>query len=205
MMLRMAPTIGLVTLALGAATALGGPDDDPAAMVARMAKVGSCSSPSFSPDGRRIAFVSDLGGLPQVWTVAAEGGWPESVTALDDPVGSVRWSPRGDRLAFTLAPGGGMNAQIYTVRPDSTDLRQLTDGGKATNTLAGWSHDGARLMVSSNRWSPATTDAYLVGPEGGEWRARRRHPGRGGARRPQPRRPLRGDQPPRPGRPPGRS
>jgi dipeptidyl aminopeptidase/acylaminoacyl peptidase len=134
-----------------------------------MAKVGSCSSASFSPDGGRIAFVSNLGGLPQVWTVSAQGGWPEAVTALDDPVGSVWWSPAGDRLAFTLAPGGGMNAQVYTVRPDGTQLRRLTDGGKATNTLGGWSHDGGKIMVASNRRTPTSMDAYLVDPEGGDW------------------------------------
>ena len=170
MMSRMALRFGLLILACRSAVALGGPADDAGAMVVRMAKIGSCSSPSFSPDGRRLAFVSDLGGLPQVWTVSAEGGWPEPVTALDDPIGSVWWSPSGDRLAFTLAPGGGMNAQVYTVRPDGTDLRRLTDGGKATNTLGGWTRDGGMLLVASNRRTPASMDAYLVGPEGGDWR-----------------------------------
>ena len=108
-MLKMAPGLGLLITALCVTSALGGPVDDPGEMVARMAKVGLCASPSFSPDGRRIAFVCDIGGLPQVWIVAAEGGWPEPVTALDDPIGSVLWSPAGDRVAFTLAPGGGID------------------------------------------------------------------------------------------------
>jgi hypothetical protein len=54
------------------------------ASVAAMGRVGVCMPPSFSPDGGRIAFVSNLSGLPQVWTVDANGGWPELVTALDD-------------------------------------------------------------------------------------------------------------------------
>ena len=169
-MLRMTSGLGLVIVAFCVATAIGGPVNDSGEMVARMAKVGLCASPSFSPDGRRIAFVSDIGGLPQVWTVAAQGGWPEPVTALDDPVGSVVWSPAGDRLVFTLAPGGGMNAQIFTVRPDGTDLRRLTDGGKATNNLGGWTHDGGALLIASNRRTPASMDAYLVDPESGNWR-----------------------------------
>lgn len=52
--------------------------------MARMAKIRSCSLPSFAPDGRHLAFVSDLSGVPQVWTVATEGGWPEMATAVDD-------------------------------------------------------------------------------------------------------------------------
>ncbi len=57
--------------------------------VAMMAKIGACWSPSFSPDGKRIVLVSNLNGIPQVWTVPTEGGWPELVSALDDQVGSV--------------------------------------------------------------------------------------------------------------------
>jgi dipeptidyl aminopeptidase/acylaminoacyl peptidase len=129
---------------------------------ARMARIGVCYSASFSPDGSRIAFNSDLGGIPQVWTVASEGGWPQPVTALEDPVHFLHWSPDGSTIAFTVAPGGGMNEQIYTVRPDGTGLRRLTDGGKETNRLGRWTHDGTTLMLASNRRDATTMDAYLV-------------------------------------------
>jgi Tol biopolymer transport system component len=144
--------------------------DEASAIVERMARVGSCSSPSFSPDGQRLAFVSDLSGVPQVWTIAAQGGWPEAVTAFDDPVGSVAWSPDGSKLAFTLAPGGGMNSQIYIVRPDGTGLKRLTDGGKAANRFGRWSRDGRSLLVASNRRTSASMDAFLVDAEDGAWR-----------------------------------
>src|SRR2546430_457467 len=111
------------------------PPDPVAALVERMARVGACRSPSFAPDGARLAFVSDLSGVPQVWIVPRTGGWPERVTALDDPVSKVRWSPDGAWLAFALAPGGGLNEQIYLIRPDGSGLRRLTDGGKENNSL----------------------------------------------------------------------
>jgi len=148
-------------------------------IVSTMARVGRCSSPSFSPDGARLAFVSDLSGVPQVWTVAAEGGWPERVTALDDQVSAVSWSPAGDWLAFALAPGGGMNEQIYLVRPDGTGLRRLTDGGKEHNRLGGWTHDGAALMVASNRRGPAAIDAYRLDVAPGAMRLVARNDGIG--------------------------
>lgn len=91
--------------------------DDLEAMVARMARIGACWSPNFSPDGQRVAFISDLTGILQVWTVTTEGGWPELVTALDDQIYRVSWSPAGQWLAFMLAPGGGMNQQIYRSVP----------------------------------------------------------------------------------------
>ncbi len=129
--------------------------------VALMARIGSAFSPSFSPDGRTVAYVSNLGGLPQVWTVDAAGGYPQLVTASDDPVGFVQWSPDGAWLAFTQAPGGGMNEQVFLVRPDGTDLKRLTDGGKETNRLGPWSDDGALLVLGSNRRSGDAIDAYL--------------------------------------------
>lgn len=129
--------------------------------VALMAKIGFASSPSFSPDGKRVAFVTNMSGLPQIWTVSSSGGWPTQVTALDDPVGFVSWSPDGAYLAFTLAPGGGMNEQVYLVRPDGRDSRRLTEGGKENNRLGVWTHDGKALTLGSNRRSGAAIDAYL--------------------------------------------
>jgi len=147
--------------------------DTPAALeasVARMMKIGICAFPSFAPDGERLAFISNLSGLPQVWTVAAEGGWPEQITALDDTINGVSWSPDGAWLAFALAPGGGMNQQIYLVHPDGTGLRRLTDGGAENNWLGPWSYDGARLAIASNRRVGWAMDVYLVDIATGEWR-----------------------------------
>jgi len=132
-------------------------------MVVRMAKIGYCNSPSFSPDGKRLAVLCNLSGLPQVWTVSADGsGWPSLVTALDDQVSGVAWSPTDpDLLAFSLAPGGGLNEQVYLVRPDGQGLRRITEGGKVNNQLTGWSPDGRLLLLGSNRADPGSLDSYV--------------------------------------------
>jgi len=148
--------------------------------VALMARIGSATSPSFSPDGRTLAFVSNLGGLPQVWTVDAAGGYPQLVTAFDDPVGFVQWSPAADWLALTLAPGGGMNEQVYLVRPDGTGLKRLTDGGKETNRLGPWADDGATLALGSNKRDGAAIDAYVYDVAAGTARLAAENRGIGG-------------------------
>jgi Tol biopolymer transport system component len=81
------------------------------------------------------------------------------VTALEDPVGGVAWSPEGDWLAISVAPGGGMNQQVYLIRPDGTGLGRLTDGGRENNWLGGWSKDGEALTFASNRASPESMDS----------------------------------------------
>ena len=169
--------LSLLFVPLAAVTA---PADDLETTVARMARIGSTYSPSFSPDGSRLAFVSSLGGLPQVWTVPTDGGFPEAVTALDDPVGFVEWSPDGSQLAFTLAPGGGMNVQVYLVRPDGSELRRLTAGGKETNRYSGFTHDGREVLLGGNARDGKAIDAYLLGVADGVARGATRSGGTNG-------------------------
>jgi dipeptidyl aminopeptidase/acylaminoacyl peptidase len=134
---------------------------DVEATVKAMARIGRAWSPTVSPDGGRVAFVTDLNGIPQVWVVPTAGGYPQLVTALEDQVGGVVWSPQGEWLSFSLAPGGGMNSQIYLVRPDGTGLHRITDGGSDNNWMGDWSHDAKLLMFSSNRTSPERIDAFV--------------------------------------------
>ncbi len=169
-------TVVVLVVALAAVAVA---EDSLTTTVKAMARVGRCGSPSFSPDDKSIAFISDMSGVPQVWMVSAEGGWPRQITALDDPVGGVAWSPKGDWLAISVAPGGGMNTQVYILRPDGTDLRLLTSGGKSNNWLGEWTHDGSALMVSSNLRSPAVMDSYLLDVPSGKMRLVTRNEGVG--------------------------
>ncbi len=153
--------------------------DDLETEVARMARIGGCWSPSFSPDGSRIAFISDMTGVPQVWTMPSTGGWPELLTAFDDQISTVSWSPAADQLVFVMAPGGGLNQQLYLISPDGQDLKRLTDGGKEANWLGRWSHDGALLSLASNRADPRTMDSYLYDLAAGELRLAAKNPGVG--------------------------
>lgn len=169
-----------VLLAAAALAALPLAADDLESAVSRMSRVGFSRSPSFSPDGKAIAFVSNLSGLPQVWTVPAAGGFPRMVTSSDDPVGGIEWSPDGKWISFSLAPGGGMNTQVFLVRPDGTGLKRLTDGGKETNRLDGFRHDGRKLAFGSNRRTGAAIDAYLCDVETGALELSVENPGIGG-------------------------
>ena len=147
--------------------------------VTLMARIGRCGSPSFSPEGKTLAFVCDISGVPQVWTAATEGSWPTLVTSLEDPVSSVEWSPSSDWLAISVAPGGGMNTQIYLVQPDGTGLKRYTPGAKGNNWLSPWTHDGSALMMSSNIRDGAAMDSYLIAVPDGKMKMIAQNPGIG--------------------------
>ncbi len=138
---------------------------------AAIASIRSASGASVSPDGAQVVFISNASGSPQVWTVPAAGGSPRQITNLSDPVQSVAWSPAGDRLAYDVAPGGGLNVQIYVARPDGSDARRVTAGGAENNRLFGWSRDGRWLTMATNRFNPTEMDAFLLEPNTGETKA----------------------------------
>ena len=70
-----------------------------------------------------------------------------------------------------------MNQQVHLIRPDGAGLRCLTDGGEENNWLLGWTRDGRRLRIASNRRNRASMDSYLVDVESGHFQLVREAPG----------------------------
>ena len=132
--------------------------------VSRMARIGAVIAPSFSPDGRWLSVISNVSGLPQVYVIPSAGGWPRMITDGIDPVVSAVWSPApgSNWLAITIAPGGGLNTQIYVAKSDGTGLRRLTEGGQDNNAFNTWSDDGTKIYIDSNRRDPASRDSFVI-------------------------------------------
>lgn len=147
---------------------IAGAPDDVARTVESIAKIRFSYGPSFSPDGKQVAYISSASGIPQVWIMPVGGGAAKQVTKLSDPVQSVHWSPKGEWLAYDVAPGGGLNVQIYVMKPDGTGVKRLTAGGEDNNQLGGWTHDGKWLRIGSNANYPQGFDALLIDPNFGK-------------------------------------
>lgn len=63
----------------------------------------SATSPSFSPDGRFLAFSSSRSGSNQIWVMPIDGGEAKQVTDHETGIGSFRWAPDGSGFAFTAS------------------------------------------------------------------------------------------------------
>src|SRR4051794_5598794 len=73
----------------------------------------SANSPSFSPDGKNIAYLTNVSGTYQVWTMALPSGMPHQLTNYDDNVGFVRWLGDDSGIIFGKAKGGDENTQFF--------------------------------------------------------------------------------------------
>lgn len=83
------------------------------------------TSPSFSPDGKRIAFVSDRGGSPQIYVMNSDGSQKERITFNGSNYNtSPAWSPDGKKIAFTSIVNGVL--QVFIMNSDGSDERQVT-------------------------------------------------------------------------------
>ena len=178
--------LAVTTLALCVPAILPGQPDvpekqknDAAAAVARMARVGNANSPSFSPDGKWVSFIANLSGTPQVWVAPTEGGYPRMVTNGDDPVVEADWSPASDYIGVSIAPGGGLNTQVYVVKPDGTGMKLLTKGGQDNNGLDGWTEDGKQIAIDSSRDDPASRDSFMIELDTGHVNLVAKNPGLG--------------------------
>ena len=128
----------------------------------RYLNIRSSTSPAISPDGKLIAFLTNITGTPQVWMIKAEGGWPEQMTFYEDRVDFVQWSPDGAGLLFGKAKGGDENAQLYWMSPDGSEIKALTSVPKVRHNFGGWSHDGKQISYSSNKRNPNYFDVYVM-------------------------------------------
>ncbi|WP_187290250.1 PD40 domain-containing protein [Terriglobus saanensis] len=109
----------------------------------------SSHSAQFSPDGSRIAFVSDRSGKWELWVSSADGKEASQLTNFDTgSVGSPRWSPDGLSIAFDARPNG--RSAIFVISPDGQGLRNLSPKGQEEKQPA-WSSDGKWIYFDSNR------------------------------------------------------
>ena len=121
----------------------------------------SFAEPTYSPDGREIAFAS----AGDIWTVPAGGGDAHLLVSGASNDHRPLYSPDGSRLAFMSTRNGGSN--IYVLTLASGALRRVTFGDGA-DQLDAWSRDGRWLYFSttSNDIS-GMSDVYRVSADGG--------------------------------------
>ena len=101
------------------------------------------AQPSFSPDGRSVAFVSNRGGQFDIWVGLITGGSPVRITNEPNLKGRPHWSPDGSKILFARLNESGL-WDVWTVPSLGGTPRKLL-----TNAMdAVWSPDGSALAYA---------------------------------------------------------
>ncbi|HEU5374316.1 MAG TPA: S9 family peptidase [Ktedonobacteraceae bacterium] len=120
---------------------------------------------TFSPDGQRLSFLTDITGVAEVWsvTVGQPGGqamWPEQLTFRGERVSGVTYSPVDPVMLIAADSGGSELDQFYTLSQDGSEFTALTDRPEVMYRAGIWSPDGQRIAYASNERDPRYFDIY---------------------------------------------
>jgi TolB protein len=120
-------------------------------------------SPRFSPDGKKVLWVSTRDGNPDLYTVGVDGKDVKRLT--NDPAADLHpsWKPDGTKIAFTSGRGG--RQKIYVMDADGSNVQKLTDG-EFLDSWPAWRPDGKELAFVSNR--TGNYDIWLMTADGKE-------------------------------------
>lgn len=119
-------------------------------------------SPSWSPDGQRLAYVSFENNRSSIWVQEVLTGKRRSVASFKGINGAPSWSPDGKKLALTLSRDG--DPEIYLLSLASGAMKRVTDN-PAIDTEPVWAPDGQSLLFTSDR--SGRPQIYQVPAKGG--------------------------------------
>jgi TolB protein len=111
--------------------------------------------PAVSPNGQKIAFASDRGGITALYLMNVDGTNVKLLTAFREFANSPSWSPDGSKIAFAAQDTG--NFDIFVIDSDGGVVKRITQGIKtnkgklAQNEYPTFSPDGRFVMYTSNR------------------------------------------------------
>jgi tol-pal system beta propeller repeat protein TolB len=105
--------------------------------------------PTWSPDGTRVAYRSEVDGNAEIYVMNADGSGKRNLTRNPAEDYSPAWSPSGKRIAFASSRGGVFN-DVYVTNVDGSRVRRVTRH-LSVDEYPSWSPNGKRLTFASDR------------------------------------------------------
>ena len=134
----------------------------------RYLKIRGAWGAGWSPDGRRVCFLTEITGVPQAWEVPAGGGWPEQLTFHEERVSGAEYSPTRDEILFGMDAGGNERSQLFLLGTGGSGERDLTRGPGSIHLSGGFSPDGTRISFTATRRNGTDFDVFVQDVPDGE-------------------------------------
>lgn len=114
--------------------------------------------PTLSPECDRVAFISDRGGVPEIWIRSLTAEAAVVMPLAGRRVVAVTWSPTGEWLGCVVAPPGASRTEVWVVRPDGSDARLVAGAAPRTADLPrgrsrGWTERGDLVVTEDGEGS----------------------------------------------------
>ncbi len=122
----------------------------------------SAGSPSMSPDGREVAYLSNATGTMQVWATLISSPKPVQLTNYEDNVSFVKWLSDGSGMVFGKAKGGDENTQFYWMDKFGGRVKALTNDPTVRHNFGLISRDADIIAYSSNKRNRNYFDIYAM-------------------------------------------
>lgn len=125
-------------------------------------EVKAAGSPSFSPDGSKVAYLSTITGTTQVYLMNSDGTESEQLTDYPDSIGFARFSPTEDKIIFGKSAGGNEQTQFFILSLENREIVDITKLPDVRHDFGGWSRDGKKICFASTERNGKDFDVYVM-------------------------------------------
>jgi len=108
----------------------------------------SIGESAWSPDGKQVAFTSNMSGRRNIWLVPAQSRWPTQLTVSNERQTSPVWSPQGRWIAYASDYGGNEQYDLSLVSSTNGQVVNLTNSPEISEEDPAWSPSGEKLAYS---------------------------------------------------------
>ena len=117
---------------------------------------------TLSNNDKKIFFITNTSGSPQIWSMPSDGGWPHQISTWNQAVKQITHSPKTKDIIFLSDLNGNENLQIYKMSEDGDNISCLTEGFEDSQCYYHcFNKKGNKFLFSTNKRLKFNFDAYI--------------------------------------------
>lgn len=124
---------------------------------------------TISPDGKKVYYITNTSGTPQIWSIPIEGGWTDQISTWKESVKYIDCNPVSKELIFMSDTSGNENLQIYSMPDNGGEVKLLSKGFENSQCFYHqFNKKGNKFLFSTNKRLKYNYDIYIQNCKTGE-------------------------------------